>query len=352
MDRPSQILEKLVEQLAFLLHTRIEPETCRTGCHTDVVHIGNVGTFADNQTVVATAPVVLVEIVVNITCIGHRERSQVHQNGKVNTARRQLALYLGRNGKQTVQTGNGDSHVGIVVAFLGTVEHQAIDFILVRLDQIIGCTCRNCRGTEGVSIRPSRSRLLVVVVKEEARAITIHETLQSAEHHTLSICKRRHADIQRLDRIQRRKEERQQTVLGPAKLIGFEDAVTVTVEVVGRVGKSNLFHLAHVSTDSGAVGKRRNHRRRLLSLCNENRKEKRKKKYSAFHNHQFLSFYLFNLWSPIFNLQKRTFVANVPTLTIKTPEPSVSRLSRNSPSRKGGVGRLRPSIVKMCGLTP
>ena len=67
------ILEHLVEQYAFIRDARVEPHTCRATGSTDVVYIRNVGAFADEQTVVAAAPVVVVEICIDSQRGSHRK---------------------------------------------------------------------------------------------------------------------------------------------------------------------------------------------------------------------------------------------------------------------------------------
>lgn len=49
-------------------------------------------------------------------------------------------------------------------------------------------------------------------------------------------------------------EERQQAVVGPAQLVGFQYAVAVLVEVVGGVGKGDLLHLIHVGANYSPIG--------------------------------------------------------------------------------------------------
>ena len=62
----------------------------------------------------------------------------------------------------------------------------------------------------------------------------------------------------------RREQAGQQTILGPAEFVGFEDTIAIAVEVVKRVGKGYLLHLVHVGTNDGTIHEFHDHRGGLL----------------------------------------------------------------------------------------
>ena len=133
----SHVFKHLVEQQALGLRARVQPYTCRTAGRSDVVHIRDVGTLADEQTMIATAPIVGVEMVVDIVGRCHLQLSKVLYNRKVHAGCNELGSYLLRYGEQAVETGDGDGKIRIVVGELVTVEHKALDFLLEELHQRI-----------------------------------------------------------------------------------------------------------------------------------------------------------------------------------------------------------------------
>ena len=95
------------------------------------MHVRYVGAFADEQSMAAAAPVVVIEIGIDAHCVGIRELREVLYDWEVHAVGHQLVPYLGRHGEQAVQPGDGDGKVGVVVGTLVAVEDQAFDFILV-----------------------------------------------------------------------------------------------------------------------------------------------------------------------------------------------------------------------------
>ena len=95
------------------------------------MHVGYVGAFADEQSMAAAAPVVVIEIGIDAHCVGICELRKVFHNRKVHAIGHQLVAYLSSHGEQAIQSGDGDSKVGVMVATLVAVEDQAFDFILV-----------------------------------------------------------------------------------------------------------------------------------------------------------------------------------------------------------------------------
>ena len=229
------------------------------------MNVRYLGAFADEQTMVATAPIVFVEICIDSQGTVHRQLGKVFHNGIVHAVSHEFCPYLLSHRKQAVQSGYGDSQVGEVFVLLLTIQYQALDFVLELLHQSIRIGNSDSRCREAVCRGPGGLRFLVVVVEEDARAGSVDDTLQRAEHDALLTAERGSIHVQRLDRRSRRKEEGHKSVVGPAQFVGFENAVARAGEIICRVGKCYLFHFAHVSTDDCAIGKLHEHRGRLLS---------------------------------------------------------------------------------------
>ena len=87
------------------------------------MNVWYVWALADEQTMVTTAPVVVVEIVVNSIRGGHRKRSEVFHNGEVHTIGYEFGPDLGSHRKQAVQSGDGNGKIGLMVAQIVAVEH-------------------------------------------------------------------------------------------------------------------------------------------------------------------------------------------------------------------------------------
>ena len=60
------------------------------------------GTLADKQTMVAAAPVIIVEICIDTNSIGHRQGSEVHNDGEVHTTVHEFRPNLFSYRQQTV----------------------------------------------------------------------------------------------------------------------------------------------------------------------------------------------------------------------------------------------------------
>ena len=67
----SHVFKHLVKQFFLIFIAWIEPHACRTTGGTDVVYIGYSGPLADEQAVVAAAPIVVEEVSIDIQRSGH-----------------------------------------------------------------------------------------------------------------------------------------------------------------------------------------------------------------------------------------------------------------------------------------
>lgn len=181
------VAEHLVEQQTLFACARVEPHTCRAACRSYVVHIGYGGADADEQAVVATAPVVVIKIGVDVEGRGQLELGKVFHHWKVHAVGYELRPDFGCHREQSLQSGYGDGQVGIVFAQLVAVEHQPLDFVLVQLSQRVRFGNGYDGSPKSVCRWPGVLRLLVVVIEDDARAGAVDESLQGAEHHALFI---------------------------------------------------------------------------------------------------------------------------------------------------------------------
>ena len=106
-----------------------------------------------------------------------------------------------------------------------------------------------------------------MVVEDDARTRTVDDALQRTEHDTLFVAKGSLTHVERPERTCWWREEWKQTILGPAKLVSFQNARIGFVYIENRISKCNLFNLVHISTNNSTIGEFRYHCCRLL--CHE-----------------------------------------------------------------------------------